>query len=837
MPRLPCGINTLYYVAGYLAIRLDVRYILPMKNVQKEIMLLAGLCVSALCVSCDNNELLRNYVNDHVVPAIFGGVEIADAAEWGQADSPDMAIVTDVVSQLRSLSAERGRAVITPKPEREQRGEPLHTILKITLHNEQSTVYEPVFYGADAGLALEWRSAGPSVFFVKLGPAEVDAVAGRRMLDITLKLNAPPGRKPPDAMALPIECAYSSRWKGGLVLVFPGEASVARGVTQQFYVASPATGDISISKWGLEGGGPGTFIDENGLLTVASDEQAQTLRVTAEAGGFFSGTATVTVINRQIIVMPVSGGSDIVERGKSQQFTASDFGVTAGPWVWSITGSDGTSTIDEKSGVLHVGKNETAIMLSVTAASYENPQTRGTAVARIPTVTGVTVVPDGGELEPGEGGQFLALVEGFCIDDKKGIKWSIEGNDSSGTTIGEDGHFSVAWDKPVDETAVKLTVRATSVYDDTKSGTATVDVIKPRVSLIHVTANGVAGSVTTTQLTLIFDRSIELTAEDITITSSGTGATKGALDGDGFVYTLAVSGISAAGSITVSVVRDGYKITPSSQTVTVCYSAGQPASIKERLGLPEVTSVTTAFYALHDYIQADGLSTGTVQLGDWIDLGGLTVAAFNGSGDFTTSNTDLVGNHGTLLRLIVVGINSFNGKNDNDKPHVVFQFKNVPVTRGLGGDSSNYAVSEIRKYLTPVDDASGSGNFLVGLINAGVPEAVLWAPKRYVAQAATGSDAVMIEDLLWLPTVCEMANGPSYRNTSAETDTNQASLETYYNSNSRRIKYNSGNSATSYWTASLYPTGSGYTYIITDGALQYTTPTSHLGIAPAFCVK
>jgi hypothetical protein len=41
----------------------------------------AVFCVFALCLSCDDSALLRGYVNDHVVSAIFGWIEVADAAE------------------------------------------------------------------------------------------------------------------------------------------------------------------------------------------------------------------------------------------------------------------------------------------------------------------------------------------------------------------------------------------------------------------------------------------------------------------------------------------------------------------------------------------------------------------------------------------------------------------------------------------------------------------------------------------------------------------------------------------------------------------------------------
>jgi hypothetical protein len=895
------------------------------------------------------------------------------------------------------------------------------------------------------------------------------------MLDITFQLKAPPGRKPPGAMPLTIECAYSRWWQGGHILVSPDPVSVARGVTQQFYAASSATGAVDISRWKVEGNdSSGTGIDGNGLLTVATDETAQTLTVTAEAGGFFSGTAAVTVIDGQVSVTSGQGESPIVERGHTEQFTATS--VAGGPLMWSVTGSGGASAIADN-GLLTVGEGETAMMLSVTAALAGNPQVRGTAVVRLPTVTAVTVFPGGGELAPGEGGQFIALVEGFCLDDpdgienKKGVMWEMEGNASSGTYIEEDGRFHVAWDETVDETEAKLTVKAVSKYDSAKFGTATVKVIdrqlnltgvsangtsgketttelrlmfnrdiadltavtvtlsgcgaqmagtltkvetetgiytlgvssineegdvtvevkvndsppslfatvrvyyvKP-VSFNSVTANGTAGSATTTQLTLVFSEAIAgLTENDITLTpaSGNSGLAKGTLSGNGSGYTLPVSGISAAGSVTVLVGKSGYNINPSSISVTVyavpppqpvsftsvtangaagstatteltlnfdrlidalsmaditltplggvnsglkkvgfrlhepgppatyilsvsgisaagsvTVSVGKsgfgisgspktvrvhyrtsPASIKERLGLPMDTGVMTVFYALHSFIQGGGLSTGKIQLGDWIDLDSLSVAGPVWQGGFEVTNTDITptsppftGYEGKLLRLIVVGINSFqsgrgmttggtetvNGDTNGlyQPPsgatvpsHVVFQFQNIPGSRPMNISSTNvggYAASEMRTYLVPVEGAGG--NFLTGLTNAGVPASVLWAPTRYVANGgngATGADS--IEDLLWLPTEREMFGTRSYSNEEYETETNQARLE-YYDNNSKQRKFPS-NTSNNYWQASPYPGGTtSFCLVSYDGSVSYTTASSSFGVAPAFCVK
>ncbi|MDR2094762.1 MAG: fibronectin type III domain-containing protein [Treponema sp.] len=92
------------------------------------------------------------------------------------------------------------------------------------------------------------------------------------------------------------------------------------------------------------------------------------------------------------------------------------------------------------------------------------------------------------------------------------------------------------------------------------------------VSFTGAEANG-SSSVMTTKLNLSFDQDIEdLSAGDITLMPNNTGAVKGALAKIGIgVYELAVSGISAGGSVTVAAAKNGYTITPSGKEATLYF--------------------------------------------------------------------------------------------------------------------------------------------------------------------------------------------------------------------------------------------------------------------------
>jgi hypothetical protein len=251
------------------------------------------------------------------------------------------------------------------------------------------------------------------------------------------------------------------------------------------------------------------------------------------------------------------------------------------------------------------------------------------------------------------------------------------------------------------------------------------------------------------------------------------------------------------------------------------------------------STVTDAFTAVHDFIASTDGSTGAISaviaLGDYIDLDSLTVAAHNGEGAVSVpSNTELSG-HGKLLRLIVVGINSFHSNGtytvtDNDTtPHVVFQFQNVPGTRRMEATdttANGYTGSEMKQYLV--------GNYLAGLTAAGVPNTVLWAPKRYARNGAdTGTDE--ITELLWLPTERELFGSQTYSSTTYETAANQARLE-YYTADALRIKYTISDSPQNYWLASC-DSSSNFCNTGSNGGAYHNVAYNVVGCAPAFCVR
>ena len=87
-------------------------------------------------------------------------------------------------------------------------------------------------------------------------------------------------------------------------------------------------------------------------------------------------------------------------------------------------------------------------------------------------VTGVTVNPNAATVTPGQGIQLNAVVTttGFA---NKAVTWSVDGtSESAGVKISDSGYLSV----PASGATRTITVTAKSVYDNKKTGTATITI-------------------------------------------------------------------------------------------------------------------------------------------------------------------------------------------------------------------------------------------------------------------------------------------------------------------------------------------------------------------------
>jgi len=162
-------------------------------------------------------------------------------------------------------------------------------------------------------------------------------------------------------------------------------------------------------------------------------------------------------------------------RGASQEFTALVKGrnITSQAVIWSITGNNSLSTTINSDGLLMVSDDETAVILCVMATSNLDLRKRGTVTANIlhPTIDRVVVSPKQIMVEKGTTADFTAVVYGQ-YEPTNTVTWSITGNSSSFTSINANGQLIVA----NNETSSTILIQATSTYDSSKVGTATVNV-------------------------------------------------------------------------------------------------------------------------------------------------------------------------------------------------------------------------------------------------------------------------------------------------------------------------------------------------------------------------
>src|SRR5699024_598994 len=88
-----------------------------------------------------------------------------------------------------------------------------------------------------------------------------------------------------------------------------------------------------------------------------------------------------------------------------------------------------------------------------------------------PAISSVTVSPGTATVSKGQNAQFTANVvaTGFA---PKNVVWSVEGTEETVSTITDTGLLTV----PSNETNTSLTVKATSVFNSTKVGSATVTI-------------------------------------------------------------------------------------------------------------------------------------------------------------------------------------------------------------------------------------------------------------------------------------------------------------------------------------------------------------------------
>lgn len=161
------------------------------------------------------------------------------------------------------------------------------------------------------------------------------------------------------------------------VTVTPSAPNVPKGTTQQFTANVTGTNSPAQSvTWAVTGGGTGTGIDNGGLLTVAADETAASLTVTATSTVDTNqkGTAAVRVTDGAAHTWDGDGSSFTVADGDTITITSTASGTLAIPDGATVT-ITGTVT-DSKPVQLNLGAGAKVNW----AASYTGSRDNGALV-------------------------------------------------------------------------------------------------------------------------------------------------------------------------------------------------------------------------------------------------------------------------------------------------------------------------------------------------------------------------------------------------------------------------------------------------------------------------
>ncbi|MDR1908457.1 MAG: SUMF1/EgtB/PvdO family nonheme iron enzyme [Spirochaetaceae bacterium] len=257
-----------------------------------------------------------------------------------------------------------------------------------------------------------------------------------------------------------------------------------------------------------------------------------------------------------------------------------------------------------------------AVLLLVAACSSPTGDDKGGTV----TVTGVSVFPASVTVNKGGTQQFSATVEGIGSP-AQAVTWAIVGAAAYGTAIDGSGLLTLA----AGETAMSLTVRATSTADGSKSGRAAVAVGEPaRVTSVTVSpANPTVykGGMQQFSATVAGTGS---PAQAVTWAVTGAAASGTAIDGSGFL-TVATGETATSLTVRATSALDGSK--SGTATVTVAANAfPTPEKYREMVSLPGGTVTGSDSYAYQD--EYGGIWEGVFIAGRTVTLSPFRIAKY-----------------------------------------------------------------------------------------------------------------------------------------------------------------------------------------------------------------
>jgi uncharacterized protein YjdB len=309
--------------------------------------------------------------------------------------------------------------------------------------------------GNATNTAVTWSLAGPGT----LSSSGLYSAPGLLATPATASVKAVSQADPSKSMTITFNIPAVT------VAVLPKTATVILGATQQFYATVTNAMNISVT-WTLTG--PGS-ISTSGLYTAPASlttPATATVKATSVADPSKSDSATVNI---PAVAVSVNPSNVSLDGGDTQQFAATVTNATNQAVTWSVTGLGSVNSQGLYSAPALVPSQTT---VTVTATSVADPTKSGSAVVTLIPIS-VAVSPATAMVAITGKKQFTADVEATS---NTAVTWSVSGTGCSGTacgTISSNGHFVAPSAVP----SSFVTVKATSVADPTKYGTASVQIM------------------------------------------------------------------------------------------------------------------------------------------------------------------------------------------------------------------------------------------------------------------------------------------------------------------------------------------------------------------------
>ncbi len=280
--------------------------------------------------------------------------------------------------------------------------------------------------------------------------------------------------------------------------------------------------------------------------------QTITATVTSAVDPAASASVLISLVPPTISIL-VSPSAVTLGAGQSQQFSALVSGISQTGVTWSISPLVGS--IDPVAGLYTAPTAFTAGQkVSIIATSTFDPQTTGTATVTL-QLPSIQITPSAVTLTGGQNQQFTATPIGVPA----GVTWSIS------PQIGSiDPNLGIYTAPPAIPTTQKITVTATSTFDSTVSGIATVTLQPTAISVSPATVTLTGGQ-----------------TQQFTVTASGIQPTVtwsispqlGSIDPNLGIYTAPAS-ITASQKVTVTAASTVNPAISAIATITL-----QPATI------------------------------------------------------------------------------------------------------------------------------------------------------------------------------------------------------------------------------------------------------------------